>query len=690
MPVLDSICYLGLSQDERREQLYLALGGVDDSCFLGLFYVEQFRAMLELIGSDACIFTPEDFWREWLLFLDPDACTGLPIYETQAAVYALLYAEAGDDTLTPPECFLGLGPDGGMLALIAAAGEPIPSNERIVFASSVTPVDSDRETGGGTDGTTTLQTVLDTGDQEDSPLVLILDGPVLTTGLIVHAYTSIRGALGGGLYLADSSDRPVIQNDKRLTRAGDYDANIQIKDFWINGNGTNQTLIETGLEAYGTFVVGMWFGHCEALEVSNMEVKDAKTFTLLINDFIGGATATGIQVEKSAPATYDDPIHIWGPGVGVLALSCSGNPGDDMIGICIDELRTVGRPLQPYESIGDLMDPVNIVSVVGDSANQGVRLLSILSRLEEVNITSITGVFALQALTISYGIDGGGGFGNFGSVTVGEIQHSVSLLPPNWHGDAPFSNTGPSPRWNVVAVNGVIDELNLQDATLTNRDARPVVFFGDETNISGITIDHSFSNETNYQFGQYLAEGRLIDNLTVDGTGVYAGSRGTSFATSKYHGGDFTVTGWASTVANVSLLQTICGEWGYTLTGGLAPELAWVFFLNDGKLNFLANAGVVSSATGVGTFPSDGVERFYALRVNETANTAEIRVGGGAWVSVSLGLGITSSRSTLSVGISYGDVTGVGASQMNGSLRDVQVFPSALSDAAVNAIFALG
>lgn len=133
MPVLDSSCFLGLPQGERREQLYLALGGTDDGCFLGLTLIDQYREMLDLIGSEACIFTVDDFWAAWLTFIDPDACTGMPEDQLQQAVYALLYAEAADPSLVPPDCFLGYSPEQrDMLIEIIIGAEPGPEPDPFV------------------------------------------------------------------------------------------------------------------------------------------------------------------------------------------------------------------------------------------------------------------------------------------------------------------------------------------------------------------------------------------------------------------------------------------------------------------------------------------------------------------------------------------------------------------------------
>ena len=129
MPILNPECIPGLTKTGRYYQLYLALGG-DFGCFFGLTLIEQLRLILDLIGSEECIYTEQGFYAAWLEFLSPGACTGMTVEYLQKAVYAILYAEAGDDTLPPPECFLGLPDEDRDVALILAVTD---TNDDIMF-----------------------------------------------------------------------------------------------------------------------------------------------------------------------------------------------------------------------------------------------------------------------------------------------------------------------------------------------------------------------------------------------------------------------------------------------------------------------------------------------------------------------------------------------------------------------------
>lgn len=110
MELLAPACFLELSEGERLQQLYLAYEGTEE-CFVGRSRIEQLRLLAEQIGIEGCIFNEVDLYRGWLVLLNPEACAEPSRQSLQGAVYALLYAEAGDDTLVDPACFYGLSPE---------------------------------------------------------------------------------------------------------------------------------------------------------------------------------------------------------------------------------------------------------------------------------------------------------------------------------------------------------------------------------------------------------------------------------------------------------------------------------------------------------------------------------------------------------------------------------------------------
>jgi hypothetical protein len=130
MSNLPAACLTGLTKTERYYQIYVALGGTSD-CFFGLPFIDQLRLILELIGSEECIFTEWDFYASWLQSLSPDGCLGLSLDALQQAVYTILYEEAGSPSDLPsPDCFLGLLPNERDVAMIEII---IQSQAEIMF-----------------------------------------------------------------------------------------------------------------------------------------------------------------------------------------------------------------------------------------------------------------------------------------------------------------------------------------------------------------------------------------------------------------------------------------------------------------------------------------------------------------------------------------------------------------------------
>lgn len=148
MELVDPACFMGLPPDERWQQIYLALGGTPE-CFMESPFLGQLRLILDQIGSEECIYSPEDFWRAWAAHLGIECVDG--VNDAKRQIYAYYYNEAGDDTLTDPSCFPGLPPDLQMQALFSGvlagatpvdppvnlvapviSGDPVPDSELTV------------------------------------------------------------------------------------------------------------------------------------------------------------------------------------------------------------------------------------------------------------------------------------------------------------------------------------------------------------------------------------------------------------------------------------------------------------------------------------------------------------------------------------------------------------------------------
>lgn len=156
-------CFLGLSQEDRRAQTYLAFytwadddALLDPDCFPG--YPYQDAALYAAILVQGGTTTAECFegltreGRELAMYeavyaaagddtlTNPDCFLGLPREERRLAFYEALYVIADDDTLLSPDCFLGSSIEDQELAIFTAVTaidtepvDPIPALGPIMY-----------------------------------------------------------------------------------------------------------------------------------------------------------------------------------------------------------------------------------------------------------------------------------------------------------------------------------------------------------------------------------------------------------------------------------------------------------------------------------------------------------------------------------------------------------------------------
>jgi hypothetical protein len=143
MDLVTSVCFAGLSPEDKRLQLYGAFYNwadddtlLDPECFRGDLHQDDaiYLAIATANGDTPVCFgglsQDDKFLAVYTSLFDsagddtltaPECVRGLsPEYRTQA-FYAALYSIAGDGTLTDPDCFLGLSPDERTIAIFAAA-----------------------------------------------------------------------------------------------------------------------------------------------------------------------------------------------------------------------------------------------------------------------------------------------------------------------------------------------------------------------------------------------------------------------------------------------------------------------------------------------------------------------------------------------------------------------------------------
>jgi hypothetical protein len=136
-----------------------------------------------------------------------------------------------------------------LLTPLAALQSAPSANAHIVIASEAgAKLDCDVTKGGGTDDTALIQGILDRAPKLGA-LKLVVDGPILVTGLKVHSNTTIECLNRAcGFYLADNSNRPLIANATPQPE-GRADHNLSFLGGTYNGNAEHQehTTKEYGL-----------------------------------------------------------------------------------------------------------------------------------------------------------------------------------------------------------------------------------------------------------------------------------------------------------------------------------------------------------------------------------------------------------------------------------------------------------
>jgi hypothetical protein len=127
-----------------------------------------------------------------------------------------------------------------LLAPLAALRATPAADARIIIASEAgAKLDSDVTKGGGSDDTALIQGILDRAPKLGA-LKLIVDGPILVTGLKVHSNTTIECLNRAcGFYLADNSNRPLIANASPQPE-GRADRNLSFLGGTYNGNAGHQ------------------------------------------------------------------------------------------------------------------------------------------------------------------------------------------------------------------------------------------------------------------------------------------------------------------------------------------------------------------------------------------------------------------------------------------------------------------
>lgn len=190
-------------------------------------------------------------------------------------------------------------------------------SKTVVYASDVATLDSNVQTGGGTDVTSALQAVLNEAIGGTEAVELIMDGAALVTGLHIYSNSTIRClSKSCGFFLKNASNRPVLRNGNP-TSGAIVDTNIKLIGGVYNGNRDNQNGNPAGGEN-DNFLQGIAFYGVTGLSAEDVTIRNAFAFSVMVTN-ASNVYFNRSSVEQSAPGTTDG-IHIC-PNVSYLTIT---------------------------------------------------------------------------------------------------------------------------------------------------------------------------------------------------------------------------------------------------------------------------------------------------------------------------------------------------------------------------------
>lgn len=294
---------------------------------------------------------------------------------------------------------------------------------KIVYASEFAKLDSNVYTGGGTDDTVALQSVLDKAI-EWGGVHLIMDGAALVKGLKLHSNTTIECLNKNcGFYLADNSNESIVTN-YNISYEEIKTCNISLVGGTYNHNCLNQKhdvecndldLTSDAPDGGNRWVIAIEFYGIENLNIRDLTVRDQRTFAFTVGNFKHvNVENTYVELVNEIPWGNQDGFHFWGPGQFLTMHNIGGKTEDDFMNIGPDERD--GK-----SSITDVL----IDGVMLDGAWQGIRLLSRGDGLlDRVTIRNVTGTYHSMGFYINpWFIDEK--MGNFGNI----VFENINLKP---------------------------------------------------------------------------------------------------------------------------------------------------------------------------------------------------------------------------------------------------------------------
>jgi hypothetical protein len=371
-----------------------------------------------------------------------------------------------------------------LLAPLAALHAAPSADSHIIIASEAgAKLDSDVSKGGGTDDTALIQGILDRAPELGS-LKLVVDGPILVTGLTVHSNTAIECLNRAcGFYLADNSNRPLIANatPQPESRA---DHNLSFLGGTYNGNAAHQ---EHTTKEHGWTTAFALHG-VEQVLFRDVSITNSRTFAVYLTNWRRVVFENiYINLDHIPTKSNQDGIHIQGPGEFLSIRNIQGRAWDDMIALNIDDLLgdwnsegefvrgSNGRLFGPHAGFGAVSD-VDIDGVQVEDCAQVIRILSRASRLDRVSIRNVKGTYRDFGVWITPYLREGGNIGRL------EFEN-IDLRPA---GQRAYDYVPAFLFW----IAGRMEHLTLKNiSSHAPIDDRPLVWIQPDAKIDRLLID---------------------------------------------------------------------------------------------------------------------------------------------------------------------------------------------------------
>lgn len=356
-------------------------------------------------------------------------------------------------------------------------------------------LNSNIDTGGGTDDTRCLQAIIDQIAARPGTYkgTLVIDGvalisninevwPATTTALVLKSGVYID-ATNGGVFLASSSNEIMIGN--QIVSTTTSARHIGIRGGVWNGNQAHQSKWEQDTICctngdFHEWVFGMWFGGYEDLLLENITLRNPRTFSITLSN---GTTTTITNyiahwdsVDPTISVNNDDGLHMWGNLNYVTVDNMQSNGDDDTLAFNGCESGAPGdyRRGIPAENYGSTKN-VYVNNVLFDNTLAGVR-------------------FHPPSCTQPYPI--------FDNITLRDLHGNIVSFPMADNVDAGEIGRLTIDGWHVTGMNTVI--MNANSFSLS--DVQPDVTVIDSSTVKlGDYYSPQTSINRNFVFGSNSA-----------------------------------------------------------------------------------------------------------------------------------------------------------------------------------------